>query len=79
MTVERVVSSHNILTSSRRDYIELDTLNQRLLIALDGKGTAHFDSRPAIIRFLKERKRRDSHPDVEAYRSHFYVERFFHQ
>ena len=34
MTVERVVSYHNILKTSRRDSMELDTINDRLLIVL---------------------------------------------
>jgi len=34
--------------------MSLDTVNDRLLISSNGVGTAHFDPRPCVVKFLSE-------------------------
>ena len=41
------------------------TLNARMEIALNGKGTAHFDPRPSVAEFLQCKQRRNREPDRE--------------
>ena len=77
MTVERVVSSHNLLTSTRRECTALETLNERLIIALNGAGTANYDPRPAIVIFLKSKDRRSITCDLASYGSQPFIKSFF--
>ncbi|KAI0211405.1 Coiled-coil domain-containing protein 73 [Lamellibrachia satsuma] len=44
-----------------------DTRNARLMVALNGVGTAYFDPRPAVVKFL-EKARRCGAPDWDIYR-----------
>ncbi|KAI0224075.1 hypothetical protein LSAT2_024896 [Lamellibrachia satsuma] len=43
-----------------------DTRNARLMVALNGVGTAYFDPRPAVVKFL-EKARRCGAPDWDIY------------
>ena len=56
-----------------------DTRNARLMIALNGTGTAHYDPRPAVQEFLKMHERKHGAPDLELYRNRKYMEKFFRQ
>ena len=52
MTVERSVSTYNILYSKLRFSTDQYTIRSRLLIAWNGVSTSDFDPRPAIGRFF---------------------------
>eukprot|EP00795_Rhopilema_esculentum_P005545 gene5545-biopygen530 len=59
MQTERIVSHHNIIVEDSRTNMTEDTIKARLLIALNGVGTAHYDPRPAVAHFLSARERRN--------------------
>jgi len=46
MQVERIISHYNNIRSPHRLSMTLDTVNDRLIISLNGVGTANFDPRP---------------------------------
>ena len=77
MQVERVVSSYNIVKSDHRDGTKLATINKRLNIALNGCGTAYFNPRPSVIKFLQIKNRRERKPEAELYKERFYMKSFF--
>jgi len=60
MQVERIVSHYNNIRSSHRLSMSLDTVTDHLL-ALNGVGTAHFDPRPCVAKFLSDKERRTGH------------------
>lgn len=74
---ERVVSCHTALKTSKQSAYSRDALNSRLCIALNSAGTAHFDPRPAVARFLTTKERRVSAPHVDLYRNREFVKKFF--
>ncbi|KAF0292601.1 hypothetical protein FJT64_009418 [Amphibalanus amphitrite] len=55
------------------------TLNARLIIALNGVGTAHFDPRPAVTAFLEGKGRRMRAADPEVYEKREFVLKFFRE
>ena len=56
MTVERCVSTYNLLHAKHRRSASEDTLIDRLLIYWNGVATADYDPRPVVMQFLlKER------------------------
>ena len=57
--------------------MSLNTVNDRLLISSNGVGTAHFDPRPCVAKFLTARDRREGHSDPDVYASRFYTRKFF--
>ena len=77
MTTERAVSHFNGIRSPHRLRMLTTTVNKRLLIALNGVGTAHFDPRPAVAKFLtlKDRRRREASTSVYSERG--FVAKFF--
>lgn len=77
MTVERSVSTYNILYSKLRTSTSQKTLSDRLIIAWNGVPTASYDPRPAIVSFFKKKERRLSRPCVEAYKQRDFVAKFF--
>ena len=58
MAVERTVSHYNIIRSDKRLSMSLQSTNDRLLIALNGPGTADFDPRPAVAAFFRKKESR---------------------
>jgi len=44
-----------------------------MYISLNSGGTAHFDPRPAVAKFLMKKERRVSAPDKELYQSRDFV------
>ena len=52
-------------------------MNCRLFVSLNGVGTAHFDPREAVAKFLTSKNRRYREPDYELYTHRAYVENFF--
>jgi hypothetical protein len=77
MQVERVVSSYYIVKSDHRAGTKLATINKRLNIALNGCGTAYFNPRPSVIKFLQIKNRRERKPEAELYKERFYMKSFF--
>jgi len=47
--------------------MSLQSVNDRLLIALNGNGTGQFDPRPAVAKFLCAKQRRYREPQLEKY------------
>jgi hypothetical protein len=76
MQIERVISHHNTFRSSDRLSMSSETVNDRLQISLNGGGTAYFDPRPCVAKFLSS-ERRCGAPDRETYSKRSYVEKFF--
>ena len=58
MITERAVKHHTILTAGLRSSMSRSTVSQRLLIALNGPGTANYDPSPAVCKFLGTKNRR---------------------
>ena len=56
MVVERTVSHYKIFLNDKRLSMPLQSANNRLLIALNGVGTAFFDPRPAVTLFLQRKE-----------------------
>ena len=62
MQTERIVSHHNPVVDNHRISMGENTRNTHLMVALNGVGTAYFDLRPAVVKFL-EKSRRCGAPD----------------
>lgn len=77
MITERVISCHTELKSDLRSSMSRETVNDRLCIALNSAGTAHFDPRPSVADFLTMKKRRNTLPDNELYKNREFVKKFF--
>ena len=77
MTVERSVSTYNILYTKLRTSTSQKTLSDRLVIAWNGVPTAAYDPRPAVVSFLKRENRRLSRPCVDTYKQRDFVAKFF--
>eukprot|EP00794_Sanderia_malayensis_P000973 gene973-287_t len=77
LSTERVFSSHTELKSSKRSSTSRNTVNCRLIIEINGKGTAHFDPCPAVAKFLTAKDRRNRQPDEEVYQSRDFIKQFF--
>ena len=56
-------------------YMNSETINARLHIALNGMGTAHYDPRLAVVHFLSARNRREREPSVEIYSRRDFVKK----
>ena len=54
-----------------------DTVNARLLLALNREGTASFDLRPAVARFLNDKARREKVPSLSVYKKLAFVSKLF--
>jgi hypothetical protein len=74
---ERAVSCHTILKGPKQSSYSRDAINSRMYISLNSGGTAHFDPRPAVAKFLMKKERRVSAPDKELYQSRDFVKKFF--
>jgi hypothetical protein len=77
MVVKRAVSHYNIFRNDKRLSMRLQSVNNRLLIALNGVGTSRFDPRPAVARFLSAKQRRFREPKLESYTSRPFIKKFF--
>ena len=77
MVVERTVSHYNLFRSQHRMSMSLQAANNRLLIALNGCGTASFDPRPAIAEFLIRKERRTRIPAFTDYKNRPFMAKFF--
>lgn len=52
---ERAVSCHTILKGPKQSSYSREAINSRMYIALNSSGTAHFDPRPAVAKFLQKK------------------------
>ena len=77
MQTERIVSYYNTICSDKRLSTDSSTANYRLQIALNGKRTAHIDSRPCVAKFLDQKERRYREPDVAMYQQREFIEKLF--
>lgn len=77
MHTERIVSHHNTICDPRRSCLKESTINNRMMVALNGEGTSTFDPRPAVADFLKMKDRRYREPDVEVYARREFAVKFF--
>ena len=75
MQTERTVNHHNLVVDNHRTSMGEDTRNVRLMVALNGVGTAYFDPRPAVVKFL-EKTRRCGAPDWDIYGQREFVRKF---
>lgn len=74
---ERAVSCHTILKGPKQSSYSREAINSRMYIALNSGGTAHFDPRPAVAKFLQKKQRRYRVPDKELYQDRHFVKKFF--
>ena len=79
MSTERAVSHYNQIKSDHRQGLLKETVNQRLIIALNGKGTAHFDPRPSVAAFLRRKERRYRVPMCAIYKNREFVRKIFRE
>lgn len=78
MTVERSVSTYNVLMSNLRTSTNEDTLNDRLLIHWNGVPTNQFNPQEAVQTFLTKKERRRTIPDPNTFCNRDFVKKFFH-
>lgn len=78
MQTERAVSHYNTVRSTHRLSTNLDTVNCRLAISMNGKGTAFYDPRPAVVKFLMS-DRRLKLPEPTTYKQREFVSKFFRE
>ena len=57
MQTERIVSHHNLVVDNHRTSLGEDTRTARLMLALNGVGTAYFYHRPAVVKFVEKTRR----------------------
>ena len=77
MTTEQSISHYNQIKSLHRMRTSQETINDRLFIALNARGTAFFDPRRAVGEFLNAKERRYREPDSLNYESRPYCQKFF--
>jgi hypothetical protein len=77
MQVERIVSHFNLTADDRRSAMSQTSVNDHLLVSLNGCGTANYDPRPAVSLFLELRKRYYREPDLEIYSNRQFARKFF--
>ena len=77
MTVERSVSTYNMLFSDLRTATSEKTLIDRLLIHWNGVPTALYDPRPAVQKFMLKKDRRMNLPIVSTYVERDFIKKFF--
>ena len=77
MGTERAVSHFNLIRSSHRLSMSEETVNSRLLVALNGVGTALYDPRPAVAKFLALKDRRNRSTDSSVYVGREFMKKFF--
>ena len=78
MVVERAVSHYNLVRRSNRLSMSLASANSRMMIALNGVGTACFDPRPAVAAFLNSKGRRFREADRDSFKERPFAKKFFY-
>jgi hypothetical protein len=77
MITERAVKNHTILKTDLRSSMDRSTVNKILIIAMNGVGTANYDPRPAVSKFLRSKERRKKNVDLTLYKNCDFVKKFF--
>lgn len=77
MITERAVKHHTILKTDIRSSMDRLTVNKILIISMNGVGTAYYDPRPAVCKFLRSKERRKKNVDLTLYKSCDFVKKFF--
>lgn len=77
MATEWAVSHYNNIKTARRTSLKQETINGLMHVSLNGKGTAFYDSRPAVFEFLRLRERRNRQPCNELYKDRDFIKNFF--
>jgi hypothetical protein len=77
MLTERAVSHQNIIKSVHKGGMTLTGVHQRTFISLNGIGTAFYDPRAAVSKFLLKCERRYREPVREVYEKRAFVCKFF--
>ena len=77
MATERTVSHYNNVKITQRASLQPKTINSIMHISLNGRGTAFFDPRPAVLEFLKRKERRNRQPSNELYQNRDFIKTFF--
>lgn len=77
MQVERIISHHNTIADDKRSCLSEDSMNSRLLVALNGSGTSQYDPRAAVAEFLQRKERRFREPDISTYKAREFAKKFF--
>jgi len=72
---ERAVSCYTILKGSKQSRYSEEELNSRMCIAMNSNGTANFDPKPAVAKFLQKKDRRNKFP-TELYKDRQFVKKF---
>ena len=77
MLSERAVKCHTLLKTDPRSSMSRKSVNSRMCIALNSSGTANFNPRPAVARFLTVTDRRNRNPEFGRYANREFVKKFF--
>jgi hypothetical protein len=77
MLTERAVSHQNIIMSVHKGGMTLTGVHQRTFISLNGIGTAFYEPRAAVSKFLLKCERRYREPVREVYEKRAFVCKFF--
>ncbi|CAB3999235.1 Hypothetical predicted protein [Paramuricea clavata] len=77
MTVERSMSTYNMLFSDLRTSTSDTILIDRLLIHWNGVATALYDPRPAVQNFMLRKDRRMKLPVISTYTERDFIKKFF--
>ena len=72
-----MVSRFNVVRSTHRLSMQMDTVNDRLIISGNGVGTAAFNPRPGVAEFLRKKERRRRLPDPLKYKTRDFVKKLF--
>ena len=65
--LERMISVYNNFAGPNGQSMNAETVNSRMHVAGNGKGTAEYDSRKALVEFLKKKKRRQGVLNYDAH------------
>lgn len=74
---ETAMSIYTTLKSSKQSGLSREALNSRIFIALNAIGTAFYDPRTVVARFLENKERKGTLPEKEARETHEFVNFFF--
>ena len=74
---EWAVSCHTIIKGPKQSSYSREAINSRMYMALNSGGTAHFDLRPTVAKFLKKKECRYKVPDKELYQERRFIKKFF--
>ena len=77
MDRKRAIAHFNKVKSIQRQSTSLETITKRLTISLNGVGTANYDPRPAVIKFLESKDRRFRDSDFKIYQKRDFVKKVF--